>query len=630
MFSSGPRKHASKLVILLCLIQLSTFTANSQPGSAEEPVRFVGELDVNFQRPDGGLKPVVGVQNYQVLRSVKNDPDLGDGLGFTFHHHPMLTYWENNYYVLCNACPVHEERGLTEILLVRSGNGINWGKPEIVFPHVMYKGEPTFCNHRMGFYIGPSGRLLASTAYFPQSEMPPQTGSEDTGKKYFGVVVREIKKDGSFGKIYFIARNNSLYPEEDFPFPYYEESGDPEFKADCEALRNDKLITLHWWEQIRPENFDFPETLVNQIQNGNRKFAKAISYYHREDGTIVALWKSSKSAISLDEGKSWSNVTNLKTFSGGYAKVWGQSTDDGNYAASWRPIGDGSWGRYPMLWAVSEDGISFDQPMHVNGEVTRRYDGGSKSIGPCNYQRGLYENGADIPGDDVWVVYSMSKEDIWISRIPVPMNDADQTYVHCDFNAFETNAEVNGWNIYRPLWAPVSVAEYPSSLNKSLRLADKDPFDYAKAFKVFKETRKNLKLDFTLLAEQNDHGSIEIEVGSTDYPAPVKIVFSPSGEVLAAHWKGYESIGTYTPGEWNKVEINIDIETNRFRVVLNGKSSTEMVFDSRRIDELDRITFRTGVNRGISINPVNPEEDLPLPKEAVFYVDEVYVNEVEN
>jgi len=63
---------------------------------------------------------------------------------------------------------------------------------------------------------------------------------------------------------------------------------------------------------------------------------------------------------------------------------------------------------------------------------------------------------------------------------------------------------------------------------------------------------------------------------------------------------------------------------------LNGKSSTEMVFDSRRIDELDRITFRTGVNRGISINPVNPEEDLPLPKEAVFYVDEVYVNEVEN
>ena len=168
--------------------------AFSQPGSVEEPVRFTGELDVDFQRPDGALPPVVGAQNYQVLRSVKTDRNLGDGLGFTFHHHPMLTYWENHFYVLCNACPVHEERGLTEILLSRSGNGMIWEKPEIIFPHVMYNGEPTFCNHRMGFYIAPSGRLLASTAYFPQSEMPPQSGSEDTGKKYFGVVIREIMK----------------------------------------------------------------------------------------------------------------------------------------------------------------------------------------------------------------------------------------------------------------------------------------------------------------------------------------------------------------------------------------------------------------------------------------------------
>ncbi|MCF8381335.1 MAG: hypothetical protein K9H49_17310 [Bacteroidales bacterium] len=618
-------KEAGLFIIILILSGLFNM-AQAQPGSAEEPVVFTGDLDVNFQRPDGELDPLVGAQNYQVLRSVKNSNDLGDGLGFTFHHHPMLSYWQDQFYVLCNACPTHEERGLTEILLMKSQNGIEWSKPEIIFPHVMYNGEPTFCNHRMGFYITPGGKLLASTAYFPQSEMPPQSGSEDTGKKYFGVVVREIKEDGSFGPIYFIAQNNSLYKEEDFPFPYFTKSKDKAFIAGCEALRSDKLITLHWWEQIRPEDFNYPPSLVSQINNGNRKFAKAISYFHRDDTTVVALWKSSKSAISYDNGNSWSKVTNLKTFSGGYAKVWGQRTEDGKFAASWRPLGEGSWGRYPMLWASSKDGIHFDNPAHLNGEVTRRYDGGSKDIGPCNYQRGLYENGADIPGDDVWVVYSMSKEDIWISRIPVPLKASVDDFVNEDFNQMKLNGEVQGWNIYHPKWAPVGVSKFPSGNNKCLKFMDKDPFDYAKAFKIFKETDDSISISFKLMAMQNNFGRYEVEVGNTKDLDPVKIIFSPEGEILVSEWNGEKKIGKYDPETWNEIELDIDISSNRFKVKCNGTISDQFVFNSRGTKWLNRITFRTGINRGISINPVNPEEDLPLEKSAVYYLDDVKVN----
>ncbi len=607
----------------LALLLITHGTA--QPGSPEEPVRFVGEMDVDFQRPDGGLPPVIGVQNFQVLRSVRDDKNLGDGLGFTFHHHPMLTYWKDRFYVLCNACPVHEERGLTEILLIRSDDGMNWDKPEIVFPHVIYKGEPTFCNHRMGFYVAPSGRLYASTAYFPQSEMPPQSGSEDTGKKYFGVTVREVKPDGSFGDIYFIARNNNLYGEEDFPFPYYTESDDPSFIKDCESLRNDRLVTLHWWEQIRPENFDFPESLVDQIKNGNRKFAKAISYYTRDDGAIVALWKDSKSALSYDQGKTWTKVTDLKTFSDGYAKVWGQRTEDGRFAASWRPMGEGSWGRYPMLWATSGDGIIFDHPMHVNGEVTMRYDGGSKNIGPCNYQRGIYEGGPDIPGDDVWVVYSMSKEDIWISKIPVPLKSSSDEYINDDFNEGEAGNSLKGWNIFHPIWAPVSIDAFPSGENKSLKFTDRDPFDYAKAFKVFKETSDNLHVGFKLMAKQNTHGRLEIEIGDTKTPDPVKLMLTSEGKLQVSHWKGITELSEYPMSEWMDVQFDIDIAKNTFTVSVDGKQSDDFVFNSGKMKSLDRITFRSGLNRGISINPVKPGEDVPLKDEAIFYVNDLDV-----
>jgi hypothetical protein len=509
---------------------------------------------------------------------------------------------------------------------MKSGNGKDWTAPEIVFPHVMYKGEPTFCNHRMGFYIAPSGKLLASTAYFPQSEMPPQSGSEDTGKKYFGVAIREIKKDGAFGKIYFIAQNNSLYAEDEFPFPYYTESNDPDLIAACESLRKDKLITLHWWEQIRPENFEFPSSLTDQIVDGNRKFAKAISYYHRKDGAIVALWKNSKSALSYDEGKTWTDVVNLKTFSGGYAKVWGQKTEDGMYAASWRPLGEGSWGRYPMLWATSKDGIIFDGAMHVNGEVTRRYDGGSKNIGPCNYQRGLYEGGPDIPGEDVWVVYSMSKEDIWISRIPVPMASSTDTYFMEDFEATKDIGDLQDWNIFHPQWATVEMEDTGGTQTMCMKFSDKDPFDYAKAFKVFKKSTERVQIEFRIRAEQSNHGSFEIDLGNTQDLDPVKLIFNAEGRIQASEWKGFVDLGPYEPGEWVSAVLNIDVASNRFTVSINGIESDPFVFNSRGTEWLDRLTFRTGARRGISINPVDPKEDLPLQKEAVFYVDDVHVS----
>ncbi len=37
---------------------------------------------INMQLPDGGLKPVVGVQNVQLFRSCSGRPDLADGDGW--------------------------------------------------------------------------------------------------------------------------------------------------------------------------------------------------------------------------------------------------------------------------------------------------------------------------------------------------------------------------------------------------------------------------------------------------------------------------------------------------------------------------------------------------------------------
>ena len=45
------------------------------------------------------------------------------------------------------------------------------------------------------------------------------------------------------------------------------------------------------------------------------------------------------------------------------------------------------------------------------------------------------------------------------------------------------------WNTYSPRLAPVSIVDFPSAANKSLELQDKDPYDYARAIRVFPETK---------------------------------------------------------------------------------------------------------------------------------------------
>ncbi len=44
--------------------------------------------------------------------------------------------------------------------------------------------------------------------------------------------------------------------------------------------------------------------------------------------------------------------------------------------------------------------------------------------------------------------------------------------------------ELEMWNIYSPLWAPVKVED------GTLVLKDKDPFDYAKAERIFPASKK--------------------------------------------------------------------------------------------------------------------------------------------
>jgi hypothetical protein len=73
---------------------------------------------------------------------------------------------------------------------------------------------------------------------------------------------------------------------------------DAGFVAACDALLKDKLMTFQWYDEDHG---------VDGFYNGN-KSGQALSFYHRKDGKVVALWKKSLVALSDDEGKLFLNL----------------------------------------------------------------------------------------------------------------------------------------------------------------------------------------------------------------------------------------------------------------------------------------------------------------------------------
>jgi len=558
-------------------------------GDEQEPVRFVGAVktsnsDYKTGYHDGQLPPAVGVHNYQILRANRSHPEWSDGLGWTYNHAPMLAYANGQFYChyLTNPFGEHIPPGAT--MLTRSKDGRHWSRPQVLFPIYPLADEKAqitypYMHQRMGFYIAPNGRFL--TMGFCGS--PYGDG--------IGRVVREIRPDDSLGPIYFIRINDNW--KGPLLYPLYTESNDVGFVFACNAFLEDKVRRIQWWEedQFAQDRDDFYRVTWPPPQ-GRSKPGKAFCFYTRPDGVIVGLFKDRWVTISRDQGETWSYPVRCETLTYGGAKIWGQRTDDGRYALVYNPTG--SEARHPLCVATGEDGIHFDNLLVVHGEVPpKRYWGREKRPGP-QYVRGIVEGNGNPPGDDLWVVYSVSKEDIWIARIPVPVKGRVQGPVADDFSRMETGGYVPDWNIYSPQWCPVEIAEFPSRTEKSLMLRDTDPYDYAKAVRVFQKSPR-LSISFRLYV-QAPREVLDIEILSEkgDRLIPLRIDTQLNGLLFNPQSGEYRSLAKLVQEQWHTFRFQIDSKNRSFDLFLDEKPLLQKAAFGVPEGTPHRIEFRTG------------------------------------
>ena len=596
--------------------QSETIKPATTPGTPEEPVRVLN-YEIDMDRHDGGLSPAVGTELIQVLRGNRTHPEWAEGYGFVYNHAPMICYWDGKFYLEWLSNTYGEQTPPGQTLVATSGDGRIWNKPEVVFP-IYYFDVPPFVNstsepgmaimhQRMGFYVAPNGRLLVLAFYGWNNPFGPGG---------VGRVVREAYKDGTYGPIYFIKYNQHFkqiftrvirkedpgWNEENtknpftpgtapMPVLYYKHSPDQGFVEACEALLADPLKTMQWCE----EEGD-PSTLSRtppsaRFPNGRMTQWEAPAVYHRKDGVAVSVWKWSGAALSTDEGKTWSNPVAVPSIITAGAKVWGQKTSDRRYALVYNPANDG-YHRWPLAVVTSDDGITFDNMLLVEGDVyPRRYMGRAKDFG-FQYVRGICEGNGTPPGTDMWLTYS-TKEDIWVARVPVPIRGSVPGPVSDNFDNMEVGGVIKDWNIRQGPWVQVGVVAFPSARDKSLQLEDRDPYNYARAERVFAQGVSKT-ISTRVYAHQANTGQLNVEVVNNAGNRAVRLVFGPDGHVRVTDGAKSLDAGVYKAKTWYNLAIKVDAANGRYDATLDGKPIARQASFMEPASDVNRLCFRTG------------------------------------
>ncbi|MFT3781344.1 MAG: exo-alpha-sialidase [Nibricoccus sp.] len=575
---------------------------------AEPPV-ICRDLPAITTAADGGLRPVVGVHNIQVVRANRTNSPHADGLLHSYMHQPMLAYWKGKFYLeyLSDPRSEHEAPGYTS--LATSTDGYHWEKPRVVFPPIsLPDGNQSLCHQRMGFYVSPEGRLLVLAFY----GKPPEP-NDGTG---LGRAVREVYENGSFGPIYFIRPNaKQPYTEFKLPYPLYSESKDAGFVAACNALLSNKLMTAQWWEEDQLDESGF-YTIKG----------KALSFIHRPDGSVLGVWKNALVATTTDAGKTWTEKQFGTHLPNNASKYWLQKTADNRYALFLNPT---SRQRLPLAVMVSDDCSNFSGLLAVHGELPdQRFPGKYKNLGP-QYVRGIVEGNGTPPdsGRFNWVTYSVNKEDIWISRLPAPLTAKVDAAVHDDFEDTSAGALPELWNIYSPAWAPVSVVETNSPAKHALELRDEDPYDYARAIRVFPETH-GLKASFKVFALQTN-ARLEIELASANGARPFVVALAEDGHIWVNHEGVWNDNGPYAASQWISFELAAPTKptADRISLKIDGKPAKPSdVGPAEAAATVERLSFRTGAfrYRGEGKGVDLPAADVKAPL-ASFLIDDVII-----
>lgn len=362
--------------------------------------------------PRQGYPALPGVEHVSIHRAT---PETG-----MFSHHPHITALDSALLAFWSSHAVDEDAPGQRVLCSVSADGREWRAPFECFPPM----DEERCAGETGRVLTANGWVLLDGRTFAVVEVDDKLGrgapvpepTRSRGKAYefrgnpprrgWGRVAREVEPDGSLGELFWLVEDP---PDPVEGFPRYPDLNDPRFTRTGLRIRRVLEDPLHM------PAWDFRNrTAWTEAADGHGMCEPTV--YRRPDGVLVKLSRDLDrsrrlyASLSRDDGFHWEAGIRTDIPDSPSKPVAGTLPDGRIYLVGNQVA---VRGRDPLVLSLSEDGIRFDRAAAIrSGAPPLRREGKAKVVG-FQYPSAVVARGA------LWVVYSVGKEDVDVSRIPL-------------------------------------------------------------------------------------------------------------------------------------------------------------------------------------------------------------------
>jgi hypothetical protein len=376
------------------------------------------------------------LENVETITLHTGTPEMG-----TFNHHAHITYFKGVFYAVWDT-QARDEHGPGQHGSLRrsTDQGKTWTPVKELFP-AMDRYIPSSQALIPGRYRGriqtSNGFAVVDDILYAVTEVDDHKGTSIRNRKRFhaGRLCRSINPDGSLGEMFWLKKDP---PEPVKGFPSYP-AGDPTLvkKINQYFRQPGNEIQLDFSSPV-PESAPGDVWTPFPISDDNHRLIEQVPSYRAADGTWVRLYRDaglivvpipekgfrraleeSKSrrnyaSFSFDNCKTWT-VPTRTSFPDACAKSDAGRLPDGQIYVinNVLPLSTKHGGRSLLGISLSADGLNFDRVAVIRFmPPPMRYQGRAKGIGFA-YPHSV------VVGDDLWVIYSVNKEDIQLTRIPL-------------------------------------------------------------------------------------------------------------------------------------------------------------------------------------------------------------------
>ena len=356
------------------------------------------------------------LENLETLTLYKPSPESG-----TFSHHNYITYFDGVMYATWDN-QIRDKNGSGQRGLYRRSydKGKTWSQVEVLFPSLdeMLPASKAYIGTR---FQTSNGFVVIDNTLYALSDVADWAGPSirQRHRVTLGRLCRSIEENGNLGEIFWLL---DKAPEPIDGFPSYP-AGDPELvkKINTYIQQPGQEIQLNFGRGVHPESDDnhgmgepVPSwklangTLVRLYRDGGHKNAKTI----RESEESKS--RRNYASFSFDKGKTWTTPTRT-SFPDACARTNAGRLPDGQIYVinNVLPLSTKKGGRTLMAISLSHDGLTFDRVGVIKLiSPPIKYEGRAKSLGN-QYPHSV------IVDENLWVMYSVNKESIQVTKIPL-------------------------------------------------------------------------------------------------------------------------------------------------------------------------------------------------------------------